>query len=217
MGDLVDYSYDFGRYLPHDSSERLSFFFAWAGMFIVATFTFTLSAAITSAAGSGFDVGRTVEAALPGNFGLFVLFIMLFGLLPANLANLLVGPALLSTLDLKLIRTLAVLITAACGLPIAVTGIFQPSFGSLFEGWMLTLLIWLGPWLTIVLIDFFLLHRGVYTPRDLFSRDSASGSYFWPGIVSWLVGVLAAVAFGHSPGTYVQSSGVHADLGHASE
>lgn len=194
------YSYDFGRFLKMESSELWSWFFGWLGMFVVGGITFSVSAAITSFAGSGFDVGRTVEAVLPMGLSLIVLLVMVIGLLPANLANLLVGPAMLETLDLKLSRVVAVLATALCGLPIAVSAIYVSSFGGLFERWMLSLGTWLGPWITIVLIDFYIVSRGRYTKKDLYSKTHGSGgAFFVPGIVAWFGGLVGALLFANIP------------------
>lgn len=194
------YAYDFGRYLRRGCSERQTFWYAWLGMFLVGACTFSLSAIITSFAGDGFDVGSTVEDVLPSGLAVCVLIVMAVGLVPANLANLLVGPALLETLDLRLNRVVGVVVTAVCGLPIAIVGIFQPSFGGVFENWMLTLGVWLGPWLAIVLVDFFLVHRGHYSRADLLSRTEGAGRlWHLPGIVAWLVGVAAALVFGNVP------------------
>ncbi len=194
------YAHDFGRHLRHNSSEAAAFGWAWAGMFLASFLTFGLSAIVASGAESSFDVGRTVEAALPQGVSVVVLLVMTIGLLPANLANLLVGPALLGTMDFEVSRAQAVLVTALAGLPIAVTGIFQPSFGSIFKSWMLTLVIIVVPWLVISFIDFFVLHRGRYSAQDLTSRlHVAGGSFFWPGIAAWLVGVVAGMACASTP------------------
>lgn len=193
------YSHDFGRHLNHSSSEPASFGWAWLGMFLGSFTTFSLSAIIASEAGSTFDVGRTVEAALPGGVSTVVLLVMTVGLLPANLANLLVGPALLRTMDLNWNRATTVIVTAVAGLPIAIAGIYQPSFGTIFKGWMLTLVIVAAPWLVITLIDFFAIHRGTYRALDLTSRSGVGGDYFTPGIVAWVAGVAMAMAFASTP------------------
>ena len=194
------YVHDFGRHLKQDSSEPAAFVWASAGMFLGSFVTFSLSAIIVSGASSSFDVGATVEAALPDGLSVIVLLVMTVGLLPANLANLLVGPALLRTMDLKVTRAQAVIATALAGLPIAVVGIFQPDFGTVFKSWMLTLVIVVTPWLTITLIDFFILHRGHYDREELTSRLGRGGvDYFWPGIVAWLVGVAAAMLCASTP------------------
>lgn len=194
------YSYDFGRFLKTEASELRSWFFGWLGMFLVGGITFSVSAAITSFAGSGFDVGRTVEAVLPAGLSLIVLLVMVVGLLPANLANLLVGPAMLETLDLRLSRVVAVLATALCGLPIAVSAIYVSSFGGLFERWMLSLGTWLGPWITIVLLDFYIVSRGEYTNKDLYSKSNGSGgAFFAPGIAAWFGGLIGALLFANIP------------------
>jgi nucleobase:cation symporter-1, NCS1 family len=194
------YTHDFGRHLRADSSEAAAFGWAWAGMFLGSFITFGLSAIIACGAESSFDVGRTVEAVLPHGVSIIVLLVMTIGLLPANLANLLVGPALLRTMNIEVSRARAVLATALAGLPIAVVGIFQPSFGTIFKSWMLTLVIVVTPWLVITLIDFFVLHRGHYGVQDLTSRShGAGGEFFWPGITAWLVGVVAAMSCASTP------------------
>lgn len=194
------YSHDFGRHLKKSGSDRTAFYFGWAGMYAGSFLTFSLSAVIASSAESAFDVGRTVEAALPEGVALIVLLVMSVGLLPANLANLLVGPALLRTMDLRLRRSQAVLATAVTGLPIAVIGVFQPSFGTIFKGWMLTLVVIVAPWLVITLIDFFAIHRGRYRSQDLSSPDEGiGGRFFAPGIAAWCCGVLAGFGTASTP------------------
>lgn len=194
------YSYDFGRYLLKGASESAAFFFGWLGMFLVGGFTFSLSAAIASFAGTGFDVGKTVEAVLPDGLALVVLTVLLVGLLPANLANLLVGPALLATMDLRLKRNVAVLVTAIAGLPIAIGGIISPSFAHLFEGWMLSLAVWLGPWLVITLVDFYFISNGHYSNSELMSDGTDSRVlWFTPGVASFVLGVIGALTFASTP------------------
>ena len=46
-------------------------------------------------------------------------------------------------------------------------GIYQPEFGSTFKAWMLTLVMWLTPWLVITMTDYFIIHRGHYSDDRL--------------------------------------------------
>ena len=163
-------------------------------MYLGTFFTFSLSAIIATGAESGLDVGKTVEAALPNALALPVLLVMTLGLLPANLVNLFVGPAVLQTVGLRLNRLQGVLATALVGTPIAVTGIFQPEFGSTFKIWMLALVMWLTPWLVITMTDYFIVHRGHYSDMDLFTRNGVARDFFMPGIVAWVVGLACLVA-----------------------
>jgi NCS1 family nucleobase:cation symporter-1 len=193
------FAHDFGRYVRRDASQRKVFFLGTAGMYLGTFFTFSLSAIIATGAESGLDVGKTVEAALPGALALPVLLIMTLGLLPANLVNLFVGPAVLETVGLRLSRLQGVLLTALFGLPISVVGIFQPEFGSTFKIWMLTLVMWLTPWLVITMTDYFIIHRGHYNDMDLFTRNGVARNFFVPGIVAWVLGLAFSVAFANTP------------------
>jgi NCS1 family nucleobase:cation symporter-1 len=64
---------------------------------------------------------------------------------------------------------------------------------------MLTLVMWLTPWLVITLSDYFLIHRGHYTDVDLFTRHGVAARFFAPGIVAWVVGLAASLAFANTP------------------
>ena len=193
------FAHDFGRFVRRDASQRKVFFLASAGMYVGTFLTFALSAIIAISAESSLDVGKTVEAALPEALAWPVLLVMTLGLLPANLVNLFVGPAVLKTAGLRLNRFQGVLITALVGTPIAVTGIYQPEFGSTFKTWMLTLVMWLTPWLVITMTDYFIIHRGHYSDADLFTRNGVAGRFFAPGVVAWLVGLAASIAFANTP------------------
>jgi purine-cytosine permease-like protein len=193
------FAHDFGRYVRRNASQRNVFFLASAGMYLGTFFTFGLSAIIATGAASSLDVGKTVEAALPHVLAWPVLLVMCLGLLPANLVNLFVGPAVLGTVGLHLTRLQGVVITALVGLPIAVIGIFQPEFGSTFKIWMLTLVMWLTPWLVITMTDYFIIHRGYYGDMDLFTRNGVAGDFFMPGIVAWAVGLASSLVFANTP------------------
>ncbi|WP_426243326.1 purine-cytosine permease family protein [Nocardioides sp. LHG3406-4] len=193
------FAHDFGRYVRRNAPQRKTFFLSTAGMYVGTFFTFGLSAVIATDASTSFDVGKTVEAAVPSALVIPVLLVMTLGLLPANLVNLFVGPAVLGTIGFRLSRLQGVLITALFGLPIAVVGIYQPEFGSTFKSWMLTLVMWLSPWFVITMADFFLIHRGRYSDADLFTHDGVAGRLFAPGIVAWVVGFGVSWAFANTP------------------
>jgi NCS1 family nucleobase:cation symporter-1 len=193
------FAHDFGRYIRRDAPERKTFWMAATGMYIGTFFTFALSAVIATTASSSFDVGKTVEAALPSALVIPVLLVMTLGLLPANLVNLFVGPAVLRTIGFRLNRFQGVLITALVGMPISIIGIYEPEFGSTFKSWMLTLVMWLTPWFVITMTDFLIIHRGRYSDTDLFTRKGIAGDFFMPGIVAWLVGFGVSWGFANTP------------------
>jgi purine-cytosine permease-like protein len=193
------FAHDFGRYVRRDAPQRRTFLLASAGMYLGTFFTFSLSAIIATTTAASLDVGDTVEAALPAAVAVPVLMVMTLGLLPANLVNLFVGPAVLRTSGLRLNRIQGVGITALVGMPIAIIGIFQSDFAHTFHGWMLALVMWLTPWFVITMTDYFIIHRGEYRHADLFSRKGIAGDLFAPGIVAWVVGLGVSLAFANTP------------------
>jgi purine-cytosine permease-like protein len=193
------FAHDFGRYVGKDAPHRRTFLLAGAGMYVGTFFTFALSAVIATSAASSLDVGKTVEAAVPHAVAWPVLLVMTVGLLPANLVNLFVGPAVLKTVGLQLNRLQGVMATALVGMPIAILGIFQPEFGSTFKAWMLTLVLWLTPWFVITMTDFFVIHRANYSDADLLGPAGVAGRFFAPGLVAWVISLIVSMAFANTP------------------
>jgi NCS1 family nucleobase:cation symporter-1 len=193
------WAHDFGRYVRREASQRATFWWAWAGMYVVNLWIMSLSAAIATKANSGFDVGATVDAVMGSGIAIPVLLIMTFGLISANVVPLFSGGFALLTLDLRLPRRTGTILTAAAGIAVPIIGVFQESFAQTFDQWMLTLLMWIGPWLTITLLDYFVLHRGVYTHDDLYTPRGLGGMVFVPGIVAWIVGFAVSWAFANTP------------------
>jgi nucleobase:cation symporter-1, NCS1 family len=193
------WAHDFGRYVRRDASQRATFWWAWAGMFVVNLWVMTLSAAIATKANSGFDVGATVDAVMGSGIAIPVLLIMTFGLISANVVPLFSGGFALLTLDLKLPRRTGTILTAVAGIAVPIIGVFQASFAETFDQWMLTLLMWIGPWLTITLLDYFALHHGRYSEADLYSATGAGRDVFVPGLVAWAVGFGISWLFANSP------------------
>lgn len=193
------WAHDFGRYVQRGASQRRTFWAAWAGMYLVALWTMTLSAAIATKANSGFDVGKTVDAVMGSGIAIPVLLIMTFGLISANVVPLFSGGFALLTMDLKVNRGFGTIMTAVVGIIVPVIGVFQASFAETFDQWMLTLLMWIGPWLTITLLDYFVLHRGEYSHEDLYTSRGRGGAVFLPGVVAWVVGFAASWLFANAP------------------
>lgn len=193
------WAHDFGRYVRRGASDGRTFWAAWAGMFVVNLWVMMLSAAIATKASSGFDVGRTVDAVMSSGPAIPVLLIMTFGLISANVVPLFSGGFALLTLDLKIPRRTGTILTALAGLVVPVIGIFQDSFAQTFDQWMLTLLMWIGPWLAISVIDYFVIHRRRYTHEDLYTERGRGGVFFLPGIVAWAVGFGVSWLFANTP------------------
>jgi nucleobase:cation symporter-1, NCS1 family len=84
--------------------------------------------------------------------------------------------------------------TVVCG-AIAAYAVFSSNFFGLLASFLLFIILWLGPWCAIYLVDSFL-RKNRYDPAALL--DERGGRYFrnggvhWPAIIAQLVGGAAA-------------------------
>ncbi|MEV5838009.1 cytosine permease [Nocardia sp. NPDC052112] len=68
------------------------------------------------------------------------------------------------------------------------------SFAHAFDNWMVSILMWISPWMSILLVDYFLVRRRTLSIPDLY-RDGATsiyGKFNACGLVSLAAGLLAS-------------------------
>jgi cytosine/uracil/thiamine/allantoin permease len=71
--------------------------------------------------------------------------------------------------------------------------ISAPSFAKAFDNWMISLLLWMGPWAGVMLADFFIKRKGSIDVAELYRspETSAYGDINWSGIIAFLAGLVA--------------------------
>jgi nucleobase:cation symporter-1, NCS1 family len=193
------WAHDMGRYVRSDASPKATFWWSWAGMWLLSFVTFSTSAAVATKAGAQYDVGQTVSAVLPDGLAVVVLLVMTLGLISANVVPLFSGGLALLSAGIRVDRRIGTVLTALVGLVIPIGGLFQDSFGKTFDGWMLGLLTWIAPWFAILMVDFFVIHRGHYRPAELFPTRSGDWSTGVPALTAWAVGFAASWPFANTP------------------
>jgi NCS1 family nucleobase:cation symporter-1 len=106
--------------------------------------------------------------------------------------NIYSGALSLLTLDLPIKRWVSVIATGVLGGILALYAV--NGLSSKYENFLLLISYWIGPWLAIILVDFFL-HPGQQTRpgRDLSTAFNAAVS--WPGLIAFLVGLVVSVPF----------------------
>jgi purine-cytosine permease-like protein len=67
---------------------------------------------------------------------------------------------------------------------------------------LVIMLYFLMPWTAVNLIDYFLLRRGRYSLRDLFTPDGIYGAWGTRGLIAYAVGIAASVPFFVVPNVY---------------
>ncbi|WP_018330700.1 purine-cytosine permease family protein [Actinomycetospora chiangmaiensis] len=153
------YATDYTRYLPADSSPRAVGVAAGLGVFVPCVILEIVGAA---SATIGSDPNASPTAAftehLPGWLAALTLLCIAVGAVAANAINIYSGAmsfvALGIRLPLTLRRALAVGVFGVLGFVVALTGLSDA--GEAYEGFLLIIAYWIGPWLAVVFVDWYL-------------------------------------------------------------
>lgn len=189
---------DYSRYLPEDASPRKIVWSVGLGGFIPATLCVLLGAAVATAVSSASDPIAGLPHALPSWFVWPYLIVVLLQLFAINSLDLYTSGLTLQAVVPRIKRWQCVLLdTVIAGILTAVT-VFSTGFYTFVTDFTLFMLIWIAPWATIYVVDYFL-RRGRYSPRGLMQT---AGGIYWrnggfniPGLVAQLVGMIATASW----------------------
>ena len=189
------YATDYTRYLPTGASGRATGIAAGLGVFVPCLVLETVGAASATIGGIG---GGALEkptsaftANLPGWLAALTLLCIAVGAVAANAINIYSGSmsfvALGIRLPLTLRRALAVGVFGVLGFVVALFGLDDA--GEAYEGFLLIIAYWIGPWLAVVFADWYL-RRGTDSEHLLFD----TGHRNLAGPVAMLTGIVVSIA-----------------------
>jgi NCS1 family nucleobase:cation symporter-1 len=189
---------DYSRYLPEDASPRKIVLAVGLGGFIPGTLCVLLGAAVATAVASASDPIAGLPHAFASWFIWPYLILVLFQLFAINSLDLYTSGLTLQAVVPKIKRWQCVLLdTIVAGILTAVA-VFSTGFYTFVTDFTLFMLIWIAPWATIYIVDYFL-RRGRYSPRGLMQT---AGGIYWrnggfniPGLVAQLVGMIATASW----------------------
>lgn len=196
---------DYSRYLPADSSQRGIVLAVALGGAIPAALLEILGAAVATGVPMASSI-TTLTAAFPGWFIVPYLIVAIVQLFAINTINLYSSGVTLQSLVPGLRRLQCVAIdTVFCG-AFAAYAVFSSRFFSLLTDFLLFIIVWLGPWCAIYLVDW-LLRRGRYDTSGLLNerggRYFRNGGVHWPAIIAQAVGMVAAALWLNAYSPYV--------------
>ncbi len=195
---------NFSRYLPSDSKPVAVGFWAGAGGLVPYLLLQTLGAAMaTVVVGDEVDLTNplAVPAVLPSAFSLPFLLLVALGLMAQNSTNLYSSGLNLQTAGVNAPRIMIVVIDSILCVIVTIVAVWQSSFYTLLNAFVGSMSIWLAPWVTVYLIDWWR-RRGRYDLAGL--ANEHGGPYWgrngihWPGMGAFLAGVLAAALFANT-------------------
>jgi purine-cytosine permease-like protein len=196
---------DYSRYLPPDSSKRNIVLAVALGGAIPSALLEILGAAVATGVPNATSI-TGLTAGFPGWFVWPYLIFAIFQLFAINTIDLYSSGVTLQSLIPGLHRLTCVGIdTVVCG-AFAAYAIFSSRFTTLLADFLLFIIVWLGPWCAIYLVDSWL-RRNRYDQDALL--DERGGRYFrrggvhWPAVIAQVVGMVAAALWLNAYSPYV--------------
>jgi purine-cytosine permease-like protein len=188
----IPYSADYSRFVTTRVSGRSVFWAASLGMFLPTVWLAALGAVLASAGGSS-----DPSALVVNTFGLLavpVLLLIMHGPIATNILNLYSCSLAALTIGVRLARWKLTLIAGAVASVVLVVFVRADSFAHAFDHWMVSILVWISPWASIVLADYFVVRRGRIDVPALYEAPERSryGAYNVRGLVSLAAGLVAA-------------------------
>lgn len=197
------YVSDYSRYLPPQTNPGRALFYTYGGVFVGAVWLMGLGAFVASAF-QGADplegVRDAADAILPGS-GTWLLIAALPGLISVITVNIYAASIETITIidsirpvrptrALRVITCLAIATAAVIGSLLS-TGEFLANFSS----FLVVLLYVLVPWTSINLVDYYLVRKGHYVVRDIFTPNGVYGAWGWRGLLAYVIGIVAMIPF----------------------
>lgn len=191
----IPYASDYSRFVRVTATPRAVFWSSALGMYIPTVWLAALGACLASA-GSGSDPSTLVVSTF-GVTAIPVLLLLIHGPIATNILNL--YSCSLAALSIG-VRAARWKITLIAGLVASVVlGVFikADSFGHAFDNWMVSILVWISPWAAVMLVDYFVIRRGVLDIASMYAPAATSRypKYNVSGLVSLGAGIIAGWAW----------------------
>jgi NCS1 family nucleobase:cation symporter-1 len=187
------YAADYSRYLPAETSKFRAFAAVFAGSFISCVWLQILGASVATIGLNLAPVDLVVK--VMGPFWIPALIAVVLGTITANVLNIYTGALSLLTLDIPIRRWVSVIAVGVLGGLLALYGV--NGLSAKYENFLLLISYWIGPWLAIVVVDFFL-YQGQEKQPGQGLRVRMDRAIAWPGLVAFLVGLAISIPFMNS-------------------
>lgn len=189
---------DYSRYVPASASRRSVVLWVALGGYIPGTLLMLIGAGAAAAVPAATNPISGLPQVFPGWFLVPYLIVILPQLFAINGITLYSSGLTLQAIGLRIRRWHAVLIDTVIASILTFLITFSSSFYTFLSDLLLFVIVWVGPWTGIFLVDYFL-RRGRYDSKALFGR---LGSVYWSNngfrvaaLVAQVVGMLAALSW----------------------
>lgn len=198
---------DYSRYLRPTTSNRRIVVAVMLGGLIPSVLLEVLGAALGSELPKSAALSVTgLTASFPSWFVVPYLIFVIFQLFAINTIDLYSSGVTLQSLVPGLHRIACVLIDTVICLAVAAYAIFSARFYTLLADFVLFIILWLGPWCAIYLVDSWL-RKNRYDSQSLLSERGGlyyrNGGFHWPALVAQLIGMVTAALWLNAYSPYV--------------
>jgi nucleobase:cation symporter-1, NCS1 family len=197
---------DYSRYLPRTTDKKRIVLAVMLGGAIPSALLEILGAAIATGVPSSSTGPNGLVSGFPAWFIWPYLIFAIFQLFAINTLDLYSSGVTLQSIFPRLRRVQCVAIdTVICG-GIAGYAVFSSHFYTLLADFLLFIIVWLGPWCGIYLVDSWLRrnrydHDGLLSERG--GRYYRRGGFHWPGIIAQVIGMVCAALWLNAYSPYV--------------
>ena len=187
---------DYSRYLPASTDKKRIVVAVALGAAIPSALLEVLGAAVGTAVPAAADSPTGLIAGFSTGFVVPFLILAIIQLFAINTLDLYSSGVTLQSLIPRLHRLHCVAIDTVVCAALAAYAVFSNDFFGLLTGFLLYIILWLGPWCAIYLVDSYLRQNrydhGALLDEGSGSRYFRNGGVHWPAIIAQLVGGVAA-------------------------
>ncbi|MCL6637499.1 MAG: cytosine permease [Alicyclobacillus sp.] len=188
IGSWGPYASDYSRYLPPHISRKRVIGWAFLGSFVASVWLELVGAAVAVLAGHPENSIHALHSVMGGFGGVAVVAIILGGT-AADALNLYSNALSAGAFDVRLPRWVLALAAGVVGWCLSLLG--SGGFEANYENFLLLLGYWMTPWLGVLFADFYLQRAWRTAAHDVRRTQRV----YWPGLGSFLLGVMAALPF----------------------
>ena len=180
---------DYTRYLPPTTDRKAAGLAAGLGIFVSCVLLESLGAFAATVAFNPDSPTSAFTAPMPTLVAKFVLLAIVIGSVCANAINLYSASMSFLAMGVKLnahlVRAIVAVVFGVLGGLVAIWGLDNVSS---YEGFLLVIAYWVGPWLGVVFMDW-ILRRGHRVDGFLFDRKHNP----WGGVVAMIIAMVVSI------------------------
>ena len=185
------YASDYTRYLPKDSPPRTVFLYTFAATALSAAWIETLGLAVATSLGSGDRMQQINTLVGGGAIGALAMIAVVFGTVAVNAVNDYTGSLSLLAVGVRVWRPISAVVVGVLAF-FGTLWLYYNDFATAFENYLLLLTYWIGPWLAIVLADWYM-RRGEFDTSLV--RDFARLPSGRNALIALVVGFVVSIPF----------------------